>query len=319
MNTNSVSNVRLNLSLGPYGYSGLAYDPNTNIIMPSLDYQIVNGRTYFLYNLNSNITETISYPGANANDYRYLRKPCLDPVNGIFYFSPGLSANVYYFVIATKTMNLLGSVPNTTSNGDTYFISSVYSPTNRRIYLIPHGYSNQNTWYYINCDDKTLVAYSNGNLNLAKYAFIGAAYSPTENRIYLIPFDNITSTWYYINCDTGAVASLTGPSFTVINRYMGGIFVPTENKIFLVPLGQSNQTTWHYIDCSTGTVVGYAAPSPSTTIINKYYGAIFDPVRNRLTFIGQASTATNNEQWAFIQFNSKPIDPVLCAYFAQNS
>lgn len=314
--TNNTNGARSNIGINAFAFAGLGYDPNSNTIVFGLDNQVNTGGTYFSYNLNRNISESISYPGATG-DYKWFRKPCLDPVNGIFFFSPGYATNVYYFTISNRTMNAIGPVPNTTSGGAEYFASSVYSPTNRRIYLIPFGYSNRNTWYYINCDNRTLVSYSNGNLNLVQYAFFGGVYSPTENRIYLIPYNITSSTWYFINCTTGNVEGFTGPSSGLSSRYYGGIFIPTENKIFLVPSNQSNQTTWHYIDCSNGSVVGYSAPFSS--ISDKYTGALFDPDRNRLTFVGQTSNSNSNEQWAFIQFGKKTIDPVLCAYFAQCS
>ena len=46
------------------------------------------------------------------------------------------------------------------------YAGGVYSPTQNRIYLVPHGQSNQTNWHYIDCATGTVTAVSYTHLTL---------------------------------------------------------------------------------------------------------------------------------------------------------
>jgi hypothetical protein len=139
--------------------------------------------------------------------------------------------------------------------------SGVYSPTQNRIYLVPHIQAPESLWHYIDCNTDLVVEYAH-NLSTAPVsnAYHGGVYSPTQNRIYLVPFLQAPeSLWHYIDCNTDLVVEYAHNLSTapISNAYNGGVYSPTQNRIYLSPSGQSNAAgkNWHYIEDYSGEPV----------------------------------------------------------------
>jgi hypothetical protein len=181
-------------------------------------------------------------------------------------------------------------------DGEPLFMGGVYSPTQNRIYFVPHEWSYQSTWAYIDCNTGNAVAYAHGAVVNFR-AYLGGVYSPTQNRIYLVPWGQSNQTnWHYIDCATGSVVAYAHGVTAVVNAYQGGVYSPTQNRIYLVPWGQSNQTNWHYIDCATGSVVAYT--HGVTAVSAAYTGGVYSPTQNRIYLV--PSSQSNQTNWHYI-------------------
>lgn len=126
------------------------------------------------------------------------------------------------------------------------FNGCIYSPINNRIYMCPN--SNNTLWYYINCDNNTLVSYT--GLLVGNFYYWGGSYSPTDDRIYLCPQQNTSTTWHYINCSTNTIGTYTVTA-KAVNSFYGSSYCPVNNKIYLSPFVASNTTTWNTINITT--------------------------------------------------------------------
>jgi hypothetical protein len=170
------------------------------------------------------------------------------------------------------------------------YVGGVYSPTQNRIYFVPHRQGPQNDWHYINCISGEVVAYAHGLTpgDVVDFAYVGGAYSPTQNRIYFAPANQAAEpNWHYINCATGnVVADTHGLPFGTFaaGAYHGAVYSPTQNRIYFVPHSQSNALGgWHFINCADGTLLTYT--KPSGLLANAYKGGAFSPTQNRIYFV----------------------------------
>jgi hypothetical protein len=84
------------------------------------------------------------------------------------------------------------------------YVGGVYSPTQNRIYLVPHGQADETNWDYIDCATGVVTAYAHG-ITAVNGAYVGGVYSPTQNRIYLVPHGQApVANWHYIQPYTAA-------------------------------------------------------------------------------------------------------------------
>ena len=102
----------------------------------------------------------------------------------------------------------------------------VYSPEQKRIYLMPFNQCEEPVWHYIDCESGRVVGYRHG------------LYAPQANTRFMKP--------------------------TLVElAYNGGVHAPSQERIYLVPFNQAEHDEWHYIDCSSPassknvTVVAY--------------------------------------------------------------
>ena len=169
------------------------------------------------------------------------------------------------------------------------YSGGVFSPTQNRIYLVPHGQAGQETWHYINCATGLVVGYEHElKVNADGFAYEGGVYDQIKNRIYLVPYRQATEdTWHYIDCHNGSVVGYDSPALTyhTYPAYSGGVYSPNQKRIYLVPHGQAGQETWHYINCATGLVVGYEHELKVNAVPEAYEGGVYSPTEKRIYFV----------------------------------
>jgi hypothetical protein len=82
------------------------------------------------------------------------------------------------------------------SNADTRdFYGGVYSPSENRIYLMPHDACDKSNWMYVDCNNGAVVPYAHGitdvlsagSIGTYSQAYMGGVYSPSQDRIYFVP------------------------------------------------------------------------------------------------------------------------------------
>jgi hypothetical protein len=179
------------------------------------------------------------------------------------------------------------------------YASSVFSPTENRIYFIPSGQVKKPLWHYIDCLTGNVISYEHeqGQIDLL---YVGGVYSPSENRIYFIPSNNLhlSSKFHYIDCTTGTVKSYEHGreplEFSDVEPYREGVFSPTENRIYFIPSGQVKKPLWHYIDCETESLQTYEhffdENDFNTAISMPYFGGVYSPLDNRIYFVPHSQT-----------------------------
>ena len=148
----------------------------------------------------------------------------------------------------------------------------VYSPPNRRIYLVPFAQATQPEWHYIEVgggggggtDEARVVAYAHGQGgedHMENNAYNGGAYSPNQGRLYFAPNNQVVRPhWHYVDTRTGRVCAYEhGASDTLVksSAYHGAIYSPEQDRIYLMPFFQATRPVWHYIDCRSERVVAY--------------------------------------------------------------
>ena len=123
---------------------------------------------------------------AHANRLANIRRCCCRPLGG---------------AVCTD-MKVMGyQHPDTTAVRNAY-IGGVYSPIQNRIYLVPFGQAEQDTWHYINCETGQVVGYEHPRTTADYGAYRGGVYSPKQNRIYLVPYRGAEEdTWHFIDCN----------------------------------------------------------------------------------------------------------------------
>ena len=182
-----------------------------------------------------------------------------------------------------------------------FYIGSVYSPSNDRIYFTPGlAYWNQpgNTaWEYLNCKTGKMVTYTG---DYGDVAYWGGAYDPVKDRIYFAPVGPVAGkNLTCLQCKTGkTLAYQAAPVSMVDNPYAGAAYSPTQQRIYFAPSSQATATQWHYVDCTSGSLVAYSHGVGSSMTANAYRGAVHSPSQNRIYFVpaDQASAS----QWHYI-------------------
>ena len=200
------------------------------------------------------------------------------------------------------------------------YSNGVYSPTQNRIYLMPHMQAFESYWHYIDCDTGEYVPYEHGiPVELAEFAMIfgNGVYSPTQDRIYLVPVSaSVATVWFYIDCKTGKVVQYDhGITYTeqlsynpdteewtggyVDGMFTTGVYSPTQDRIYL--LGHYGPN-WYYIDCATDTVVAYDPGLAAFYAANpgfQYFSGCYSPTQNRIYLI-PFFPATTPTTWHYI-------------------
>ena len=183
----------------------------------------------------------------------------------------------------------------------------VYSPTQNRIYFVPHYQADpaNAVWHYLDCSDGTVGTYANPG-NAVNLAYSGGVYSPVQNRIYFVPFFQAppaNAVWHYIECSDGSVGTYANPgNATSLAAYQGGVYSPVQNRIYFVPNHQAHpsNTVWHYIDCNDGTVGTYANPGNAPNL-GAYSGGVYSPVQNRIYFSPHYQADPSYPVWHYIE------------------
>ena len=175
------------------------------------------------------------------------------------------------------------------------YYGGVYSPTQNRIYFVPHAQANQATWHYYDCDTHRIVTYTHG-ATVSANAYHGGVYVPEVNRIYFIPSGQATvATWHYINCDSGVVVAYTHGVTAVANAYSGGTYNSALGRIYMAPYAQGPNANWHYINATltTPTATAYAQNNGGATAVtttSAYSGAIYIPQLGSIYFVPRSQT-----------------------------
>ena len=294
-------------------YAGGVYSPTQNRIyfVPRTQ---SNQPTWHYINCDTGTVVAYDHgQGATVGPNAY-RGGCYSPTENRIYLVPQTQGNpalgFWHYIDCN-----VGGVPSGTVStglvvayaapGNTVlqaYIGGVYSPTQNRIYFVPHQQApSPNMWHYVNCNTGTIVSYAPITTTGVANAYLGGVYSPTQNRIYFVPFNqSIVSTWHYVDCNTGAIVEYIHGASTVTGAYQGGAYSPTQNRIYFVPFNQSSETNWHYIDCNTGAVVAYTHPGV-TAVLNAYFGGVYSPTQNRIYFVPHANGGANPANlWQYI-------------------
>ena len=305
------ANVNTNPSLGSVPsayYFNQQYEHNGNLQAAEnpagIVYCPVNDRMYLVpnyasgfaqagYFIDCHTSKVESYViGAGDGEVDYVGGVYVPNTNKIAFIPGGSTVsddtNIKYLDVSDNTLH---AVSGTFSLAFYPYAGGVYSPTQNRIYCVPHGQADESNWHYIT--GSTWTAYAHGLTTFAcqDNAYYGGVYSPTQNRIYFVPYGQSDEIfWHFIDCDDGTVSAYYHGATVVANGYRGGAYSPTQNRIYFAPYGQSDvgSELWHYIDCDDGTVGTYAAPEvyhPS----NEFIGAVYSPISNRIFFIPSAN------------------------------
>jgi hypothetical protein len=195
------------------------------------------------------------------------------------------------------TGSVVGYVHGASGVQATTALGGCFCPTQNRIYFSPFIQSNQPTWYYIDCTNGAVVAYTHG-ATVGAQGYEGLAFSPTQNRIYMAPRNQATvSIWHYIDCSNGSVVAYTHGATGLTNAaYIGACYSPTQNRIYFIPGAHATATTWHYVDCSNGSIVAYT--HGITAVGSAYQGAAYHPALNRIYMAPYYQASAT--QWHYI-------------------
>ena len=130
------------------------------------------------------------------------------------------------------------------------YVGGVYSPTQPRVYFVPHRQSFESTWHYVECGEGRVVAYKHG-ASTTMGAYVGGQFAPDQERIYFVPYNQaFQPQWHFLDCRTGRVVAYKHKSSAVYEAYRGAVYCPQRKRIYLVPYKQAQEDNWHYIDCS---------------------------------------------------------------------
>jgi len=257
------------MTLQSESYEGGVYSPIQNRIYFVKSYQ---STTWHYINCDTGIV--VAYNGVEAANRGYIGG-VYSPTQNRIYLVPFGQANLatWHYIdcnITGPTGMVIAYTHGVTAVNSGY-IGGVYSPTQNRIYFVPHAQGSQTKWHYIDCNvvgpTGMVIEYTHG-VTTSIDAYAGGVYSPTQNRIYLVPHVmGLVATWHYIDCETGDVVPYTH-GVTVSNRgYIGGVYSPTQNRIYLVPYNIIG-TTFHYIQPHTSKNANISLMSGA--MFNKY-------------------------------------------------
>lgn len=286
-------------------YHGGAYDPISNRIYmaPVKQGAVANASATWHY-IDCSTSKAVaplvvpySVPFTTPNTDELCLGAVYSPTQRRIYFTPlnstGTDAPYGMIYIDCATGTPVSYVHGLTITVQIPFKGGVYSPTENRIYLVPHNAVAVGVnYYYIDCNASSGVTFGiyktvDSTLNAtfaASGLYNGGVYSPTQNRIYFVPHKQAAmTTWHYVDCATGTLVSYTHGVTAIDSAYIGGVYSPTTNRIYFVPFKQSTFTTWHYIDCDVTTgvsVVGYTVPSGISD--QAYTAGCYSPTNNRL-------------------------------------
>ena len=172
------------------------------------------------------------------------------------------------------------------TTGATIAEGSVYSPTERKIYLCPYGLGDTANWIRFNCVTGDVEEFADPSTSMQDLAFRGGAYSPELDRIYFAPWNQSDeASWAYINCKTGVATSYGhGSSCSSNNAFIGAVHSPTQGRIYFTPWEVSDETNWYYVDCSDGSIDSYAHGTGLSTS-GAFWNGCYDPYNNIIWFM----------------------------------
>ena len=170
------------------------------------------------------------------------------PIRKRIYFVPYMQANKAHWhyvdcqngvVVAYEHGLRLGNSSTSSISYEAYH-GGVYSPSQRRIYLVPYRQARYAEWHYIDCESGRVVAYENvyscDDLSVSAEAYRNGVFAPESNRIYLAPFKQAyREEWHYIDCNTGRVIAYQHGSYQVKTVFQKAIHVPKTKKVILLP------------------------------------------------------------------------------------
>ena len=202
-------------------------------------------------------------------------------------FNQPPSDNWHYIDCFTKTL-VAYSVPKRLLLTSFAYVRGVYSPVQRRIYLVPYNQQHAE-WHYIDCKSARVDYVEAFALRSLVGAYSDGVYSPVQRRIYLVP-QAIASRprWHYIDCDTGKVVEYEAqpPKAKRLDSqsYNGGVYAPNEDRVYLIPNRQAPAAEWHYIDCASSTLVAYkhSVKSGFELAEHTYLQGVYTPELNRI-------------------------------------
>ena len=208
----------------------------------------------------------------------------------------------WHYISSTGTVVAYTSPP-VAESVTTAYQSGVYSPKEKRIYMIPR--INQTYYHYID-DVGAVIRYIP---TIRPPGTEAAHYDPTNNRIWLAPQGSSNlATWYYINCDPPVAAEvkitgyLHGQTGVPSGLTKAMVFHPILNRIYFVP--NQGVAVNYYIDCNTATIGSYIY---SITGIGFQYGfSFFLPTMGAIIFAPRdVGTVTDNWDVIDYQGNTK--------------
>ena len=228
-------------------YIGGVYSPNQNRIY-LVPYTQGNQAKWHYIDCSDGTVVAYTH-GATAVSGAY-QGGVYSPTQDRIYFVPYSQADQtnWHFVdcsdgsIDAYAHGLAGDTP-----GAGAYIGGVYSPTQNRIYFVPHFQADVAKWHYIDCSGGSAVAYVHG-ATAGNGAYAGGVYSPTQDKIYFVPYIQANNaTWHYMDCSDGSVVAYTHGATVDSFGYFGGIYSPTQNEIYFAPYKAANDAAWHVV------------------------------------------------------------------------
>ena len=217
-------------------YSGGVYSPQDNRIYLVPYNQASETEWHYIDALSARI---VAYPtGDVLGVYGAYQGGVYCPLRNRLYFVPFYQANhPEWHYIECETGTLATYVHQANSSPVIgAFHGGVYSPTQKRIFLIPAFQSSEPVWHYIDCVTGRVVAYEHGSSIKVQRAYKGGVYSPDQNRIYMVPQRQaLEPEWHYIDCETDRVVAYRHLVIPVYGFFHGGAYVPSFKRVvFLV-------------------------------------------------------------------------------------
>lgn len=213
------------------------------------------------------------------------------------------------------------------------YVSAIFSPVNKRIYLIPRSISFNTIeevdyrvmFHYFDCLTEEIVAYNplgnDGDYENKKDIFLGTLVGQAEwsGGRYLPSIDSIvlfndTAIIGNISCSTGLCnmyEEVIEIGYSIDNPYVfkTGAYSPIENRLYFIPnvinADENTLTEWKYLNIDTFEIetlnVNLAA---NDTVEENAYGqyTTYSPLNNRIYLVpmGQCKKPT----WHYIDCNT---------------
>jgi hypothetical protein len=305
-------------------YNGGVYSPTQNRIYFVPSRHIAGADSWHYIDCDDGSINAYDTSGFTTVTNAY-RGGVYSPTQNRIYFMPfsqTAPANSWHYIDCDDgSINAYDTTGFTTVTSFSYY-GGVYSPTQNRIYFVPHDQiAGTDSWHYIDCADGSINAYDTTGFTTVSGSYNGGVYSPTQNRIYFVPFRQTApaNSWHYIDCVDGSINTYDTSGFTTSTTgYAGGVYSPIQNRIYFVSLNQTAPTnSWHYLDCGDGSINAYDT-SGFTTVNNAYYGGVYSPTQNRIYFMHFTQTAPANS-WHYIDCVDGSINTYDTSGFTTNN
>jgi hypothetical protein len=285
-------------------YNGGVYSPTENrIYLVPNQFANIESKWHYIDCSNDNEENVVEYThGATVTDYAYNGGVYSPTENRIYFIPAFISGSGTWHYVDCNTGAIVGyNHAFGATLSENVFKGGCYSPTENKIYLIPHAESDETKWHYIDCSGVTdvnlIVEYSHSLGTLpVNNAYEGGVYSPTQNRIYMVPLGQADQdNWHYIDCNDGSIneyPNTSGITSDSLENYSYGIYSPVDNNIYFCPNNSYNVSVWHYINCDDGTIGSYTHGINTANITNGT-GGVFSPTENKIYFISNSLFVPN--------------------------